>query len=945
MSPMRPPSADNSSDHAAAVIGPSAGRPAGLLGRDLELAQLAAMVDRARAGSPGSVVIEGAPGVGKTALLDAAVGGAEGCTVLRFGGVESESALGFGALFGLLAPLTVELEAVPGPSGAALRSALGIGEGQPVDRLSAGAGLLLLLAAVAATTPLLIIGDDVQWFDPESLDLLAFAVRRLRADAVVCWLAAREREIPSQLEGFERLALDGLDRASSRALLERDGRRLSETVVERLWFETAGNPLALTELSARRGQGELDETGPTASLPPLGDRLRDAFSAQVTTLDEGSQRALVVAAASFTSSLDLVVDALRRLGLDADALHPAEQQALITIGGGTLSWRHPLLRAAVHDRAAAAERRAAHAALADAAGSRGLDGQRAWHRAAAALGPDEEVAAELEKVGAEAVRRGAWPTAARAYTQAAQLSPDGDERVRRQLLAAEFAAAVGDFDQALALADRAQRNSADARLRAQAWLIRGRVAILSGQLAVWPARLVEAAEAVAEVDPAMAAIMMIEAVVSHLGSGDREQFIRTARRAWEIGRPLGGMIEAAAATARAASMVIYETPRDALPLLARAAPAMQDPSLWQIAPELAGLYGRVIFGTGDFAGGERLLAAIIDHSRQTGAVRGRYYPLVNRAIALFELGRWPAALADAEEAIELCSPQPDSQVLALAQSAAALIEAGRGHGERARELAELSIATCARAGSPMLPRAPAALALLALGAELPEAAVAALERIDPRFSDMSEPSWYWLEPLRVEAYGRAGQRAAAQQILARLQFQASRSSGPWAAAVTARCEGLLANDDAFAAHFDDALAKFRPLPLPFDRAWTQLCYGERLRRARRRRDARTQLSRAADTFRALGAEAWLRRAERELAAAGQRASAPRPPTPWSQLTAAETRVTRQIIDGATYEEAATALFLSPRTIETHLRQIYRKLGVRSRTELTRVLSSQVRSLP
>ena len=220
------------------------------------------------------------------------------------------------------------------------------------------------------------------------------------------------------------------------------------------------------------------------------------------------------------------------------------------------------------------------------------------------------------------------------------------------------------------------------------------------------------------------------------------------------------------------------------------------------------------------------------------------------------------------------------------------------------------------------------MALLALGAELPEAAVAALERIDRRFSDMSEPSWYWLEPLRVEAYGRAGQRAAAQQILARLRFQASQSSGPWAAAVTARCEGLLANDDAFAA-----------------RAWTQLCYGERLRRARRRRDARTQLSRAADTFRALGADAWLRRAERELAAAGQRASAPRPPTLWSQLTAAETRVTRQIIDGATYEEAATALFLSPHTIEAHLRQIYRKLGVRSRTQLTRILSSQTRSLP
>ena len=461
----------------------------------------------------------------------------------------------------------------------------------------------------------------------------------------------------------------------------------------------------------------------------------------------------------------------------------------------------------------------------------------------------------------------------RSYAAAAQLSPAGDDRARRLLVAGEFAAAVGEFDRALAMVDGAHQGSADLRLRARASLVRGRVAILSGQLAVWPTRLVEAAEAVAQVDPAMAAAMMIEVVMSHLGSGDREQFIQTARRAWELGEPLGGMIEAAAATARAASMIIYETPRDALPLLARAAPAMEDPSLWQLAPELVGVYGRVISGTGDYAGGERLLTAIIDHSRRTGAVRGRYYPLVNRALVLFEVGRWPAALGDAEEAIELCSPQSESQLLAHAQATAALIEAGRGRAERARELAEQSIATSARAGAPMLPRAPAALALVALSLEVPQAAVSALERIEPRFSDLSEPSWYWHEPLRVEAYARAGDHTTAERVLARLRLQTSLSSGPWAAAVTARCEGLLAPADTFAGHFDEALARFAPLPLPFDRAWTELCYGERLRRARRRRHARTHLSRAADTFRALGAETWLRRAERELAAAGQRARA------------------------------------------------------------------------
>ena len=324
MSAMRLPSAANSSDHTVPVMRPAAGPPAALLGRDVELARLAAMLDRARAGSPGSLVIEGVPGVGKTALLDAAVSGAQGCTVLRFSGVQSESALGFGALLGLLAPLTVELEAVPGPSGAALRSALGIGDGQPADPLRAGAGLLLLLAALAAIAPLLIIVDDVHWFDPESLDLLAFAVRRLRADPVVCWLAGRDGEVPTQLEGFERLALNGLDHASSRALLQRDGPRLSETAIERLWSETAGNPLALVELGGRVRSDELGDPASIASLPPLGRRLRDAFAAQVATLDERSRRALVVAAASFTASLDVVADALERLGLDASTLHPAE---------------------------------------------------------------------------------------------------------------------------------------------------------------------------------------------------------------------------------------------------------------------------------------------------------------------------------------------------------------------------------------------------------------------------------------------------------------------------------------------------------------------------------------------------------------------------------------------------------------------------------------------
>ena len=900
------------------------------------------MIEHAHAGNGEALVLRGEPGVGKSLLLAAAADLATGCTTLSAAGAQFESDLAFGALSTLLSPLLDGLDALADRQRRSLSAALGLGADAQMERLACHAAVVSLLSAAAVRQPVLVLADDLQWFDPASRDALLFAARRLSADRVAVVMAIRDAPGETvEASGLPELALAGLAEAPALALVQRTVSGVNPAVARRLWSETAGNPLALVEIprnlsdEQRTGRAELQEP------LPVGQRLEASFAERAATLPVDGQRALLVAAASYTGAADTVLAALGELGLPAGALDPAEEEGLVSIGGGTVSWRHPLVRSAVYHAAAPPARRAAHAALAVAGGEARLPDHRAWHLAAAAAAPSEPVAAELDAVAATAERRGAPATALRALSQAAALSPGELARARREIAAAEPAFALGRWDETLGLLDGARGRTDDPQLRAQGEVIRARVEMLRGNPLAAHDRLVAIAESTAGHDRALAATAMTEAVLARTMTGPVDAYRRTAERAYELAAGLGGETEAMAAVALGCGLLLSARTAEGLELFARYGAVVERPEVWQSAPELPGMYACLHASIERFDAAERLFAAMVTSARDRGAVRALPYPLSGRALLDLELGRFPAALAGAEEAVELSRDMVGGAMLASSLAALAQVEAALGRPQATREHAQESLALCRDLNAwAVEPEPVLALASLALSLGDHDAAAAVWKQTTVDIREwVLEPGWEHLDDVMIEASVRAGQHARAERELDDLERKAAATGRTWAHAVAARCRGLLAPVNEIDDHFMSALRWHEQLPLPFARARTQLCYGERLRRARRRADAREQLSRACATFGGLGATIWAQRAEGELAAAGYARQVPAPASPWAELTAAETRVAQVIIEGATYDEAASALFVSPRTIETHLRQIYRKVGVRSRSEMTRRLAA------
>jgi DNA-binding CsgD family transcriptional regulator len=912
------------------------------LGRESELARLADVLESARGGSGGALVLRGEPGVGKSLLLSTVATMAEEFTVLSATGIQSESDLAFGALSALLRPLLPGLDALPVIQAASLRAAVGLAAGAQVEQLPCHAGVVSLLAAAAEAQPVLVVADDLQWFDQASRDALLFAARRLFADAVAFAIAIRDGETETPIvTGLPELLLTGLAEEPALELIARTAGEVSPAVARRLVAQTAGNPLALLEIprnlssEQRSGRAALDEP------LPVGRRLEEAFATRAAGLPAPSRQALLVGAASYTGATDTILAALAELDLPADALDAAEEEDLVSIVDGRLRWRHPLVRSAVYQAAASPARRTAHAALARAGGEARLPDHRAWHRAAAATAPDEDVASELDRVAAEAVRRGASTTALRALHQAAVLSPGEAERARREVRAAELALAVGRLDEALELLDGARGRSDDAVLRAHGERIRARVEMLRGSPQAAHDRLVSIAEMVRDIDRPLAATAMTEAVLARTVTGPLPAYRETAERAFALARGLGGEVEAMAGVALGCGLLLSAETEAGLELFARYGAVVEEPEVWLNAPELPGMYACLHASIERFETADRLFTAMTTSARDQGAVRALPYPLSGRALVDLELGRWPAALAWAEEAVELSREMAGPGMLASSLAALAQVEASMGRADATRAHAGESLAICKQLNAwAVEPEPVLALASLALSLGEHEAAVNVWRQTTVDIREwVLEPGWEHLDDVMIEASVRAGRHAQAERELQDLEAKALRTGRTWAHAVAARCRGLLAPAGEIDEHFMRALKWHEAAPLPFARARTQLCYGERLRRARRRVDAREQLTRASATFHALGATIWAERAERELAAAGYSRQSPAEQSPWAQLTAAETRVARVILEGATYDEAASALFVSPRTIETHLRQIYRKVGVRSRSEMTRRLAA------
>jgi DNA-binding CsgD family transcriptional regulator len=914
-----------------------------LLGREQECGRIDRLLARALSGTSGVLLIRGEAGIGKSALLRYAVERGVALRLLTAQGIESESELPFSGLFELLRPAVPELERIPEAQGASLRSALALGPPAAGDRFTIAAATLSLLAAAAEARPLLAVIDDAHWLDASSGEALLFAARRLDAEGIVLLLAVREgEESPFDAGGLPELRLSGLDRQSSASLLESEAvRTAAPATVEMLFRATRGNPLALIEMSALLTESQLSGREPLADPLPAGAGIEQAFLRRVRELPSESQKALLVAAASQSSEMDEVAGATRRLGVDAAALGPAESAGLVSIKGRRLEWRHPLLRSAVYHAGSAAERRAVHQALAETTGGE----QRAWYLAAAALAPDEAIAAALERAGVDARARRGHAAAVRAFERAAELTPGADERARRLLEAARDSHVLGSSKRALELVDAALASANDPVLRADVRLMRGRALIWSrGPSAAHENLLVAAAET-ESIDRARAAIMLVEAALACTMTGDVTSTLETAERAQELAHRAGSEAEAYATALLGNALILCGRTEEGYPLL------VQTRLIFEAGDPLAGAPLIHAAGHGsiwmeDYSEARHVLERVIEAAREASAGGLLSFPLACLSELDFRTGRWAAAYAGASEALRLAEEagQPSQTAFSLVclariEAARGLVEKCRTHVARARELAEVL-----GAGS-ILTYAGSALGLLELSRARPEKAIPELEHVARLVEahGLGNPAVVQWAPDLVEAYARVGHHEEARKALARFDDQAESTGRTWALGAAARARGLLADEDSFEEHFEAALHWHDYTPTPFERARTELAFGERLRRAKRPADARFPLRSALEAFERLGAAPWAEHARTELAATGERERRPRP-SRLEQLTPQELQIALLVADGATNREAATALFLSPKTVEYHLGKTYQKLGVRSRTELAGMLVRESRSL-
>jgi ATP/maltotriose-dependent transcriptional regulator MalT len=908
----------------------------GVLGRDAELERFEALLKAAAEGRSAVHVLRGEAGVGKTTLLTELSERAGGFTKLRAQGLEAEADLPFAGLASLLSPILRFLSAIPAPQAEALEAALGLGPPSAGDPFTIAAGTLSLLAAAAEDAPLLAIVDDVQWIDASSAQALVFASRRLVAEGVVLIFAARE-DVPAAIDSarFPETYLGGLDHDAARELLSHVGTDLSENVAEQIVETSGGNPLALIEIPRLLDTAQRIGSEPLPDPLPVGGALEATYRARVSVLSEEARRALLVAAADGTGAVAVVTAALRALGSTPAALEEAEATGLIAVNGD-IRFRHPLIRSALYHSATPSERRAAHRAIAASIADDPI--RRAAHVAQGAAAPDEEIAAAIEAAAREARRRQAPSAAARAWEESARLTPDPAARVRRLVAAAEAYQLAGRLDRADPILDEAERAATDPSLRSQIRLLRGRAELFRGAPHQAHALLVEQARMIAGEEPGQAAALFAEASMAAMPAGEARLAFDAARQALELARETGGPEEVRATLAYANALVIVGGAVEASGYIERVASLesldpMEDAMLLQAE---VGIRSVLCQFEEARALGERLVAT----ARAASAPGMLPFPLSALADIDYRTGRWAIARAEAEESYVLASETGQPNFVTYARIVLARVEAAMGLDEDCRAHVGEAIAIGERLGADAIMfYADAVLGLLALGLGRFEDAVLHSERATGALRERGarEPALLMSAPDLVEAYERLGRREEAQAALEALEEETEASGGVWGRAAAARVRGLLAPDDEFELRFEAAFALYREVTLPFDEARTELCLGERRRRAGRRADARAPLRKAISTFDRLGAPPWAERARMELRASGETLRGA--PEAAEKLTPQELQVALAVSRGATNREAAAELFLSPKTIDFHLSRIYRKLGIRSRTQLVRALAA------
>lgn len=907
-----------------------------LLGRASECGRIADLLDEARAGRGGVLVIGGEPGIGKTALLEHAARSAVGMRVLSARGVESEAELPFGALHELLGPVLDQLGRIPEPQAAALAGALALEPPVPGDRFAVAAGTLSLLGSAAANTPLVLVLDDAQWFDRSSAEALVFAARRLRAEPVASLFAVRTGEAGAMgVEGLPLLTVGGLDPRSSRALLEGLAGELAPSVADRLIRETEGNPLALTEIPVELTPGQLAGSEPLPELLPAGSGLARAFQRRVEALPPPSALALLFAAASDSAELDAILRALAASGVGEVALEPAERAGLIETSGGRLVWRHPLVRSAVYHAATASQRRSVHRL--SAAASADL-GRRAWHLAAAAEGPDDDVADLLERAAGDARDRRAHAAAADALLRASELTTDDERRARRLFDASVALQAIGRFDRARSALDQAALLAGDPLLQSGIQHLQGTTELWSGDRVKAHALLLDVAARLESIDPARAAIVLVDTALAYQMDGDVNATLSTARR-----------VEALVARSDAQGAI------DVVPLLfnarilageARAVRAeLGDRLRTYVEREDAGKdlfipvwLAHTLTWIDEYGDARRMFDREVADARANGSLAVIPFSLACLAEIDFRIGRWDASAAGVSEAVRLAEDTAQPTLIAFCVVTLARLEAARGSTESCRAHVRQCVELAMRFGVGSLHAyAMSVSGLLELGLGNIGSAVSRLEQVAGLVErqGLREPGVIHWRPDLVEAYALAGRPEDARRALAALDEEVGRTDRLWARAAAERCRGML--DDDFEASFSRALEVHDRLAMPFERARTQLRLGERIRRAKRSSDAREPLREALDVFESLGAAPWAGQARAELAATGER-SRRRVEAGLGDLTPQELRIAVLVAEGATNREAAAALFLSPKTVGYHLGKVYGKLGINSRAQLAALVA-------
>jgi DNA-binding CsgD family transcriptional regulator len=903
--------------------------PSGLLDRGSEREALERLVAGVRAGHSGVLVLRGEAGVGKSALLRHLSNTADGCRVARAAGIESEMELPFAGLHALCAPMLGGLRRLPGPQRDALGTAFGLSAGPPPDRFFVGLAVLSLLADAADEQPLLCIVDDAQWLDQVSAQTLAFVARRLLAERVGFVFAVRESDDTGVLDGLPELVIEGLAAADAQLLLDAAIRGpLDARVRARILGEARGNPLALIELPRGLTPAELAGGFGPADGRPLARRIEHRFLERVQPLPRQTQLLLLTAAAEPLGDLSLLWRAAERLGIGADAGPPAEAAGLIELAA-SVRFPHPLVRSAIYRSSDPSDRRDVHRALAEATDAQ-LDPDRcAWHRAHATATPDEAVAAEMAHSAGRAQSRGGLVAAAAFLQRAAELTPGPAARVERSLAAAQAKLDVADFASASSLLAVAELGPVDELQRARLERLRAAIAFATRRGRDAPPLLLEAARRLEQLDLGMARETYLEALASaifagRLATGPDERQVAEAARATspELGRgPAEGLLAglvtrftdgyAASVAPLSAALRAFDGPdgggadRRWLWLACRLAQDLWDDELWH-----------------------SLATRGVRIARETGALH--LLPNMANYLAVFNVHcgdfKAAAALIDEVEAITRATG------IAMMKFSAILLAASRGDQERMQALIDLGIPNAIARGEGSAVGGHQWMgALMHNGLGHYEEALALAHRAC-EYEDVLGYNRALVE--LIEAAVRTHRRDEAAAALDRLTERARASGTEWALGIHARCGALLSDDESLYRESIERLARSRAA---VELARSRLVYGEWLRRQNRRTDAREVLRAAHESFSLMGAEGFAERARVELLATGETVRKASADTR-EALTPQEVQVARLARDGHTNPEIGAQLFISPRTVEYHLRKVFRKLDVSSRRELRAVLA-------